>query len=76
MFGQEDEYDQVFFASRGVHAVEMRFEFRKVLGFDAAQVVVPVAERFFGFGVVFREGAKGARCDDVHSDIILQNAIY
>jgi hypothetical protein len=71
----EDEYDQVFFASRGVHAVEVCFEFREILGFDAAQVVVPVAERLFGFGMMFREGAKGAWRDDVHSNSILQNAI-
>jgi hypothetical protein len=51
------------------------FEFREILGFDAAQVVVPVAERLFGFGMVFREGAKGAWRDDVHPSNILQNAI-
>jgi hypothetical protein len=75
MLGQEDEHDQVFFASCGVHAVEVCFEFREILGFDAAQVVVPVAERLFGFGMMFREGAKGAWRDDVHSNSILQNAI-
>jgi hypothetical protein len=71
----EDEHDQVFFASRGVHAVEVCFEFCEILGFDAAQVVVPVAERLFGFGMMFREGAKGAWRDDVHSNSVLQNAI-
>jgi hypothetical protein len=71
----EDEYDQVFFASRCVYAIEVCFEFREILGFDAAQVVVPVAERFFGFGVVFGEGAKGAWRYDVHPSNILQNAI-
>ncbi len=51
----EDEHDQVFFGSCGIHAVEMRFEFCEVLWFDTAQVVVPVSQGFFGFWVTFHE---------------------
>ena len=71
----KDEHDQVFFCAGCIHAVEVCFEFRKVLWFDAAQVVVPVSQGFFGAGMVFGERPKGSWCDDVHAKIILQNVI-